>query len=132
LLTKIEIKKSGPFFLFFFFFFFFFSSFFLSVSMVDSILLAMNHNHTTARHYNTNFLLSPSSSSSIVKEEISTIFVVGFPENMQEREFQNMFIFCPGFEAATLKLPNNTQHHASIDEEEDGNRKQIVRLLVYL
>jgi hypothetical protein len=39
-------------------------------------------------------------------EEISTIFVVGFPEDMQEREFQNMFTFSPGFEAATLKIPN--------------------------
>ncbi|KAJ3117107.1 hypothetical protein HDU96_007896 [Phlyctochytrium bullatum] len=39
-------------------------------------------------------------------EEITTIFVVGFPEDMQEREFQNMFMFCPGFEAATLKLPS--------------------------
>lgn len=86
-------------------------------------------NHTPARNYNnstTNFLLSPSNSNSIIKEEISTIFVVGFPENMQEREFQNMFIFCPGFEAATLKLPNNTHQNTSIDEEEDGNKKQIV------
>lgn len=40
------------------------------------------------------------------QEEISTIFVVGFPEDMQEREFQNMFTFSPGFEAATLKIPN--------------------------
>ncbi|KAL1919603.1 uncharacterized protein VTP21DRAFT_1534 [Calcarisporiella thermophila] len=39
-------------------------------------------------------------------EEISTIFVVGFPEDMKEREFQNMFTFCPGFEAAILKLPS--------------------------
>ncbi|PPQ68309.1 hypothetical protein CVT25_001397 [Psilocybe cyanescens] len=39
-------------------------------------------------------------------EEISTIFVVGFPEDMQEREFQNMFTFSSGFEAATLKIPN--------------------------
>lgn len=38
-------------------------------------------------------------------EEISTIFVVGFPEDMDEREFQNMFMFSPGFEAATLKVP---------------------------
>jgi hypothetical protein len=41
-----------------------------------------------------------------VQEEISTIFVVGFPEDMQEREFQNMFTFSLGFEAATLKIPN--------------------------
>ncbi|PCH40771.1 hypothetical protein WOLCODRAFT_136982 [Wolfiporia cocos MD-104 SS10] len=39
------------------------------------------------------------------QEEISTIFVVGFPDDMQEREFQNMFTFSPGFEAATLKIP---------------------------
>ncbi|KAI9282263.1 hypothetical protein BY458DRAFT_531218 [Sporodiniella umbellata] len=47
------------------------------------------------------------------KEEISTIFVVGFPEDMQEREFQNMFVFSFGFEAATLKVPS------SKDGEED-------------
>ncbi|KAG9028890.1 hypothetical protein FRB95_005940 [Tulasnella sp. JGI-2019a] len=40
------------------------------------------------------------------QEEISTIFVVGFPDDMQEREFQNMFTFCQGFEAATLKVPH--------------------------
>ncbi|TPX52321.1 hypothetical protein SeMB42_g01492 [Synchytrium endobioticum] len=39
------------------------------------------------------------------QEEITTIFVVGFPDDMQEREFQNIFTFCPGFEAATLKIP---------------------------
>lgn len=39
-------------------------------------------------------------------EEISTIFVVGFPDDMHEREFQNMFIFSPGFEAAILKTPH--------------------------
>ncbi|KAG0223183.1 hypothetical protein BGW42_006075 [Actinomortierella wolfii] len=42
-------------------------------------------------------------------EEITTIFVVGFPDDMQEREFQNMFVFTPGFEAATLKIPNKDQ-----------------------
>lgn len=67
-----------------------------------------------------------------LEEEISTIFVVGFPDDMQvcimftrvfvlfeigrlnlfffktpqEREFQNMFTFCKDFEAATLKLPH--------------------------
>ncbi|KAJ7907738.1 hypothetical protein B0H13DRAFT_2193663 [Mycena leptocephala] len=41
-----------------------------------------------------------------MQEDISTISVVGFPEDMQEREFQNMFTFAPGFEAATLKIPN--------------------------
>ncbi|CDO73839.1 hypothetical protein BN946_scf185015.g168, partial [Trametes cinnabarina] len=45
-------------------------------------------------------------SSSQGQEEISTIFVVGFPDDMSEREFQNMFTFSSGFEAATLKIPN--------------------------
>ncbi|KAG8745545.1 hypothetical protein FRC10_007723 [Ceratobasidium sp. 414] len=44
--------------------------------------------------------------NSAPQEEISTIFVVGFPDDMSEREFQNMFTFSPGFEAATLKIPN--------------------------
>lgn len=35
-------------------------------------------------------------------------FVVGFPEDIQEREFQNMFLFARGFEAATLKIPAST------------------------
>jgi hypothetical protein len=35
---------------------------------------------------------------------------------MNEREFQNMFIFCPGFEAAALKIP--------LDYDEQ--KKQIV------
>jgi hypothetical protein len=53
--------------------------------------------------------LAPFNLPSINGEEISTIFVVGFPEDMLEREFQNMFIFSPGFEAATLKIPNKDQ-----------------------
>ncbi|CDH59847.1 rna binding protein [Lichtheimia corymbifera JMRC:FSU:9682] len=52
-------------------------------------------------------------------EEISTIFVVGFPDDMHEREFQNMFIFSPGFEAATLKSPSKEQ-------EDDNGRKQTI------
>ncbi|EIW61406.1 uncharacterized protein TRAVEDRAFT_34908 [Trametes versicolor FP-101664 SS1] len=44
--------------------------------------------------------------NSQAQEEISTIFVVGFPDDMSEREFQNMFTFSSGFEAATLKIPN--------------------------
>ncbi|KAF7789462.1 hypothetical protein EIP86_000407 [Pleurotus ostreatoroseus] len=47
-----------------------------------------------------------SSSQPPPQEEISTIFVVGFPDDMSEREFQNMFTFSNGFEAATLKIPN--------------------------
>ncbi|KNE68410.1 hypothetical protein AMAG_13066 [Allomyces macrogynus ATCC 38327] len=43
------------------------------------------------------------------QEDITTIFVVGFPPDMHEREFQNMFIFSPGFEAATLKVPTRDE-----------------------
>ncbi|KAI9209695.1 uncharacterized protein BJ171DRAFT_417980, partial [Polychytrium aggregatum] len=53
-------------------------------------------------------------------EDITTIFVVGFPEDMQEREFQNMFTFSSGFEAATLKIPSPGE------SEESGGRKQII------
>ncbi|KAK8844839.1 hypothetical protein IAR55_006689 [Kwoniella newhampshirensis] len=42
------------------------------------------------------------------EEVISTIFVVGFPDDMSEREFQNIFTFSPGFEAATLKFPSGS------------------------
>ncbi|PWN19074.1 hypothetical protein BCV69DRAFT_59829 [Microstroma glucosiphilum] len=38
-------------------------------------------------------------------EEITTIFIVGFPDDMTEREFSNMFLFARGFEASTLKVP---------------------------
>ncbi|ORY44757.1 hypothetical protein BCR33DRAFT_765810 [Rhizoclosmatium globosum] len=53
-------------------------------------------------------------------EEISTIFVVGLPEDMQEREFQNMFIFAPGFESATLQQ--------SINSDETYNNKSVIGL----
>ncbi|KAI9303303.1 hypothetical protein BJ944DRAFT_165664 [Cunninghamella echinulata] len=54
----------------------------------------LQNNINTNNTNNTNGLLN---------EEVTTIFVVGFPEDMQEREFQNMFMFSPGFEAASLK-----------------------------
>lgn len=55
-------------------------------------------------------------------EVISTIFVVGFPDDMsvsrslvisvqadeKEREFQSIFTFAPGFEAAMLKFPSGS------------------------
>jgi hypothetical protein len=37
---------------------------------------------------------------------------------MAEREFQNMFTFCPGFEAAALKIPTN--------DGDEFSKKQIV------
>ncbi|KAI8388824.1 uncharacterized protein BYT42DRAFT_544052 [Radiomyces spectabilis] len=60
-------------------------------------------------------------------EEISTIFVVGFPDDMQEREFQNMFIFSPGFEAATLKIPSKeTDDDTAMNGNNSNTRKQII------
>jgi hypothetical protein len=51
-------------------------------------------------------------------ESISTIFVVGFPDDMQDREFSNMFTFSQGFEASTLKFP--------APGELDESKRQIV------
>lgn len=57
-------------------------------------------------------------------DDVTTIFVVGFPEDMGEREFQNMFTFCQGFEAASLKW------HCKDGEEEtipsNGGKKQMI------
>lgn len=50
------------------------------------------------------------------QEDVTTIFVVGFPEDMLEREFQNMFTFSPGFEAASLKW-----HCKDQDDDSTGN-----------
>ncbi|KAJ1919417.1 hypothetical protein H4219_002009 [Mycoemilia scoparia] len=56
-------------------------------------------------------------------DEITTIFVVGFPEDMKEREFQNMFTFSLGFEAATLKIPNRDE----VDQDMGATgKKQII------
>ncbi|KAI8338472.1 hypothetical protein BC941DRAFT_512606 [Chlamydoabsidia padenii] len=58
-------------------------------------------------------------------DDVTTIFVVGFPDDMTEREFQNMFMFCRGFEAASLKW------HCK-DQEDDnsvgsnGGKKQMI------
>ncbi|KAI3651714.1 hypothetical protein MP228_003017 [Amoeboaphelidium protococcarum] len=59
------------------------------------------------------------SRSPAATEEITTIFVIGFPEDLQEREFQNLFTFAPGYEAATLKYPQPQSDDCS-------SRKQII------
>lgn len=38
-------------------------------------------------------------------EEITTVFLAGFPEDITEREFSNYFVFAKGFEASSLKFP---------------------------
>lgn len=70
---------------------------------------------------------SPSSPPMSSMDDVTTIFVVGFPDDMQEREFQNMFIFSKGFEAASLKW-----HCRDQQEDQDmfssilNNKKQMV------
>ncbi len=38
------------------------------------------------------------------EEVITTIYMVGFPEDYKERELHNMFAFAGGFEGCTLRL----------------------------
>ncbi|KAG0350735.1 hypothetical protein BGZ54_003663 [Gamsiella multidivaricata] len=48
---------------------------------------------------------------------------------MQEREFQNMFVFTPGFEAATLKIPHKDQQEddaLTLGVNGVNPRKQII------
>jgi hypothetical protein len=47
-------------------------------------------------------------------DDVTTIFVVGFPDDMQEREFQNMFVFSKGFEAASLKWHSKEQEDENL------------------
>ncbi|KAJ1651672.1 hypothetical protein GGF38_005532, partial [Coemansia sp. RSA 25] len=56
-----------------------------------------------------------------MSDDITTIFVGGIPDDMKEREFQNMFTFSPGFEAATLKFPSPDDGF-----DKDGQKKQII------
>lgn len=80
----------------------------------------------TSFYSNKNGLMNGSDGEQLVsptREEISTIFVVGFPEDMQEREFQNMFLFSSGFEAAMLKVPSLKDGD---DDLANNIKKQIV------
>lgn len=46
-------------------------------------------------------------------DEVTTVFVVGFPDDVTEREFQNMFTFAEGFEAASLTVPSQSGEDSS-------------------
>lgn len=58
-------------------------------------------------------------------EEISTIFVVGFPDDVSEREFTNMFLFAEGFEAAMLKSPDS-DNYASFERANEVSKHQTL------
>lgn len=70
--------------------------------------------------------------SNPASDDVTTIFVVGFPDDMQEREFQNMFTFSPGFEAASLKWHSKDQEEDASSNANGANgtsgaKKQMVR-----
>lgn len=70
---------------------------------------------------------SPSSPPLSSMDDVTTIFVVGFPDDMQEREFQNMFIFSKGFEAASLKWHcRDQQDDQDIFGSMLNNKKQMI------
>ncbi|KAI8339592.1 hypothetical protein BC941DRAFT_501071 [Chlamydoabsidia padenii] len=81
--------------------------------------------HPLSSSPNTFFHQQTSMTIPSLTDDVTTIFVVGFPDDMTEREFQNMFMFCPGFEAASLKW------HCK-DQEDDnsvgsnGGKKQMI------
>lgn len=60
-------------------------------------------------------------------DDVTTIFVVGFPDDMSEREFQNMFTFSPGFEAASLKWHCKDQEDEQGGVGSNGGKKQMVK-----
>ncbi|KAJ1944496.1 hypothetical protein GGF37_002166, partial [Kickxella alabastrina] len=58
-----------------------------------------------------------------MSEEVCTIFVVGFPDDMKEREFQNMFTFSSGFVAARLTIPS-ADDIAEKDQKKTADKDQ--------
>lgn len=62
---------------------------------------ASNATITSASLSTTTGLIVPT-----LPDPISTIFIIGFPEDFKERELVNMFMFASGFEGAVLK-PNH-------------------------
>lgn len=55
-------------------------------------------------------------------DEVSTLFITGFPDDITEREFNNMFLFARGFEAATLKYPVSRSEAEKGQAEGSGNK----------
>jgi RNA recognition motif-containing protein len=101
------------------------------------------HHHQQQHHHhqslnnninnNNNNVLNSSSFSSNSSADISTIFIIGFPDDFKERELINMFLFAPGFEGAVLKTTNistcpaipsvSTPSGANVEESQ---RKQLI------
>ena len=62
-------------------------------------------------------------------EEITTLFIAGFPEDITEREFGNMFLFARGYEASMLKLPQATAS-ARGEDVSDASTSSRVRQII--
>ena len=62
------------------------------------------------------------------KEEITTLFMAGFPLDIQERESQNMFTFAEGFEYATLawctKKSKNSNEKENQEKEKEKEKEK--------
>ena len=77
-------------------------------------------------------------SPQLLGDEVCTIFIVGFPEDFTEREFMNMFMFCDGFDACSLKgsPPDDDVSGAlskslcSLSSEQDVSQKRFLTLFI--
>lgn len=91
-----------------------------------------NHQHllqqlqlNTITNPNTNSNTNNTNNSNI--NDISTIFIIGFPDDFKERELANMFLFAPGFEGSVLKTTNiPIATCPSIPSAEESQRKQLI------
>jgi hypothetical protein len=70
-------------------------------------------------------LFFPTGTSVPLTDDVTTIFVVGFPDDMTEREFQNMFMFCRGFEAASLKWHCKDQEDDTLVGSNSGKKQMV-------
>ncbi|PKI85847.1 hypothetical protein MVES_000514 [Malassezia vespertilionis] len=53
--------------------------------------------------------------------DVSTLFMAGFPDDITDREFANMFLFAKGFEASMLKYPSKEGQSGANRDAQDGN-----------
>lgn len=74
--------------------------------------------------------VTPAPSAAAASVDISTIFIIGFPDDFKERELVNMFLFAPGFEGAVLKTTNISTCPAipalTASSVEESQRKQLI------
>jgi RNA recognition motif-containing protein len=68
---------------------------------------------------------TPTTPTTTSVADISTIFIIGFPDDFKERELANMFLFAPGFEGAVLKSTNIAVCPA-LPPDDAGTRKQLI------